>query len=39
LRKKHVFAATLGGARMSVTPNGDLEISRAPLRRATSRST
>jgi tRNA(Ile)-lysidine synthase len=38
LRKKHVFAATLGGARISVTPGGDLEISRAPPRRATSRS-
>jgi tRNA(Ile)-lysidine synthase len=33
LRKKRVFAATLGGARMSVTPDGDLEISRAPPRR------
>jgi tRNA(Ile)-lysidine synthase len=39
LRKKHVFAATLGAARMSVTPGGDLEISRAPPRRTTSRST
>jgi tRNA(Ile)-lysidine synthase len=39
LRKKHVSAATLGGARMSVTPSGDLEISRAPPRRARSRST
>jgi tRNA(Ile)-lysidine synthase len=38
LRNKRVFAATLGGARMSVTPGGDLEISRAPPRRTRSRS-
>jgi tRNA(Ile)-lysidine synthase len=34
LRKKRVFAATLGGARMAVTLHGYLEISRAPRRRA-----
>jgi tRNA(Ile)-lysidine synthase len=34
LRKKRAFAATLGGARISVTPDGDLEISRAPPRRS-----
>ncbi|MEA2839150.1 MAG: tRNA(Ile)-lysidine synthase [Methylobacteriaceae bacterium] len=38
LRKKRVFAATLGGARMAVTLHGDLEISRAPPRRGPLRS-
>jgi tRNA(Ile)-lysidine synthase len=38
LRKKRVCAATLGGARMSVTPGGDFEISRAPPRRTRLRS-
>jgi tRNA(Ile)-lysidine synthase len=39
LRKKRVFATSLGGARMAITAEGELEISRAPPRRTRSGST
>jgi tRNA(Ile)-lysidine synthase len=39
LRERRAFATTLGGARIAVTSLVNLEISRAPPRRAASRST